>query len=401
LRRPPLGEHLLRRFADSNEAGNMIAAEGVRAGVEIDALRMIADPASRSRLMAARIALDSSTDNLREVADAAFAVLADRSSLVPLAQSLRDRGRTTEAQRISKHLDDFKTGAWIPLAQASELATEVRAWQAEHAAIENQIEDISIEVGTQTSLEGPRSVDEIRKSIDGILETIESRSDLETSVNTIKQTFDLANLDRKQLVQLENRVLTLVYGPARERLVNAILGDLEEWAGLRELLNRLYESGEHSDALRKRGRRDGAVLLINRVETMQAWRVPISASAKDAFTQSRIDLREWIVARKRTDTGSGDQLEQDFQSIVIPIGDLFLHHKAFLALRGLTNSVKARLADDSALRTLERQLTRGMVKWPDGAAETWSAATDLAARIGRNERDHLGAALTPPGISAQ
>ena len=79
---------------------------------------------------------------------------------------------------------------------ASQLANEVRAWQAEHAAIENQIEDISIEIGTQASVEGSRSVDDIRKSIDGILESIESRSDLETSVNAIKQTFDLAKLDR-------------------------------------------------------------------------------------------------------------------------------------------------------------------------------------------------------------
>lgn len=397
LRRPPLGAPLLRRFADSNEAGNMIAAEGVRAAVEIEALRMLSDPTSRSRLMAARIALDSSTDNLREVVDATLSILTDRSSLAPLAQSLQDRGRTMEAQRIGKHLDDFKAGAWIPLAQASQLAAEVRAWQAEHTAIESQIEDISIEVAAQTSLEGSRSAAEIRKSIGGILETIESRVDLETSINTIKQTFDLANLDRRQLVQLENRVLTLVYGPARERVVNAILGELEEWAGLRELLNRLYESGEHSDGPRKRGRREGAILLINRVETMQAWRVPISASANDAFTQSRIDLREWIAARKHTDTGSGDQLEHDFQSIVIPIGDLFLHHKAFLALRGLTNAVKPRLADDSATRKLDRQLTRGLVKWPDAAAETWSVATDLAARIGRNEKDHLGATLAPPG----
>jgi hypothetical protein len=134
---------------------------------------------------------------------------------------------------------------------------------------------------------------------------------------------------------------------------------------------------------------------------MQAWRVPLSASANDAFTKSRIDLTEWIAARKHTDTGSGDQLERDFQSIVIPIGDLFLHHRAFLALRGLANTTKARLTDDGAMRALDRQLARGLVKWPDGAAETWSTATDLAARIGRNERDHLGAALVPPGISAQ
>lgn len=397
VRRPPLAAPLLRRFAESNEAGNMIAAEGVRAEVEIEALRMLSDPASRSRLVAARIALDSSTDNLREVVDAALSILTDRRSLVPLAQSLQDRGRTMEAQRIDKHLDDFKAGAWIPLAQASQLAAEVRAWQAEHAAIESQIEDISIEAAAQTSVAGSRSAAEIRQSIGDILENMESRPDLETSINAIKQTFDLANLDRRQLVQLENRVLTLVYGPARERLVNAILGELEEWAGLRELLNRLYESSEHSDGPRKRGRREGAILLINRVETMQAWRVPISASANDTFTQSRIDLKEWIAARKHTDTGSGDQLEHDFQSIVIPIGDLFLHHKAFLALRGLTNAVKPRLADDSATRTLDRQLTRGLVKWPDGAADTWSVAADLAARIGRNEKDYLGAALSPPG----
>jgi hypothetical protein len=398
LQRSPPGAHLLRRFADSYDAGNMIAADGVKAAVEIDALKMLSDPASRSRLRAARIALDSSTDNLREIADAALAILADRSSLVPLAQSLQDRGRSTEAQRISKHVDEFKAGVWIPLAQASQLAIEVHAWQAEHAAIENRIEGISIEVGT-TSPEGSRSADDIRKSIDGILETIESRPDLEASINAVKQTFDLASLDRRQLVRLENRVLTLVYGPARERLVNAVLSDLEEWAGLRELLNRLCDSGGHSDSLRKRGRREGAVLFINRVETMQAWRVPISAPAQDAFTQSRIDLREWIVARKRTDTGSGEPLEQDFQTIVIPVGDIFLHHKAFLALRGLTNTLKARLAGDAATRTLDRQLTRGLVKWPDGAAETWSAATDLAARIGRNERDHLGAALAIPGLS--
>lgn len=155
------------------------------------------------------------------------------------------------------------------------------------------------------------------------------------------------------------------------------------------------------DGFRKKGRREGAVLLINRVETMQAWRVPISASASDAFTQSRVVLREWIAARKHTDTGSGDQLEQDFQSIVIPLGDLFLHHKAFLALRGLANTVKSRLTDDSATRALDRQLARGLVKWPDGAAETWSTATNLAARIGSSERDHLGTALAPPGISAQ
>ncbi len=399
MRRPSLSASLLRRFADSNEAGNMIAADGVRAAVEIDALRMLSEPASRSRLMAARIALDSSTDNLREVVEATLSILTDRSSLVPLAQSLQDRGRTTEAQRISRHLDEFKAGVWIPLAQASQLAAEVRAWQTEHAAIESQIEEINIEVAAQASLEGSRSADEIRKSISGILETIESRADLEASSNLIKQTFDLANLDRRQLLQLENRVLTLVYGPARERLVNAILGELEEWAGLREFLNRLHESSEQSDGQRRRGRREGAILLINRVETMQAWRVPISASANDPFTQRRIDLREWIAARKHTDTGSGDQLEHDFQSVVVPIGDLFLHHKAFLALRGLTNTAKPRLASDSATRALDRQLRRGLVKWPDGAAETWSVATDLVTRIGRDDKDHLGAALALPGTS--
>ena len=400
LRRPPLGEPLLRRFAHANDAANMIAAGGVVPDAEIDALKMLSDPASRSRLIAARIALDSSTDNLREVADTALATLADRSPLVTLAQSLRDRGRTAEAQRITKHLEDFRTGAWIPLGQASELATEVRAWQAEHESIANRIEEIGIEAIAETSPGGPRSADEIRKSITGILDNVESRSDLETSIGKIKQTFDLANLDRKQLVQLENRVLTLVYGPARERLVNEILGDLEEWAGLREFLSRLSESGEDSDRIRRRGRREGAVLLINRVETMQPWRVPNSAAADDTFTRCRIDLREWIAARKHTDTGSGDQLEQDFRSLVIPIGDLFLHHRAFMALRELGKSAKERLTGDSGTRILDRQLARGLVKWPDGAAETWSTAAEIAARIGRAERDRLGASLAPPGSSA-
>jgi hypothetical protein len=401
LRRPPLGEHLLRRFASANDAANMVTAEGVRPDAEIDALKMLSDPAQRSRLIAARIALDSSTENLREVADTALATLADRGPLVTLAESLRERGRTAEAQRITKHLDDFRTGAWIPLGQASELATDVRAWQAEHEAIVNRIDDISIDVSAETSPGGPRSADEIRKSIDSILENVESRPDLEMSIGKIKQTFDLASLDRKQLVQLENRVLTFVYGPARERLVNEVLGDLEEWAGLREFLSRLSEYGEDPDRVRKRGRREGAVLLINRVETMQPWRVPISASADDTFTGSRIDLHEWIAARKHTDTGSGDQLEQDFRSLVIPIGDLFLHHRAFMALRGLSNSVKVRLIGDSAMRTLDRQLARGLAKWPDGAAETWSTASEMATRIGRAESDRLGASLVPPGSVAE
>lgn len=400
LRRPRLSESLLRRFADANDAGNVVAAEGVRPTAEIDAFRMIADSASRSRLTAARIALDSSTDDLREVTEAALAVLADRGSLLALGQSLRDRGRAEEAQRIAKHLDDFRSGLWAPLARATELAVEVRAWQAEHAAIENQIEDISIDVGAEGDAQGVRSVDEIRKSISGILASVESRSDLETSISTIRQRFDLAKLDRKQLGQLENRVLTIVYGPARERLVNAILSELEEWAGLQEFLNRLSESGLDSDHLRKR-RRDGAVLLINRVEAMQSWRVPTSASAKDAFTQKRIDLKDWIATRKHTDTGSGDQLEQDFQSIVVPVGDLFLHHKAFLALRELANAVKDGLARDGAMPALDRQLARGLVKWPDGAAETWSVAVNLAAQIGPEQSDRLESSLALPGISAQ
>jgi hypothetical protein len=85
---------------------------------------------------------------------------------------------------------------------------------------------------------------------------------------------------------------------------------------------------------------------------------------------------------------------------VIPIADLFLHHRAFMALRELGGSVKARLTGDSGTRVLDRQLARGLVKWPDGAAETWSTAAEIAARIGRAERDRLGASLAPPGSSA-
>jgi hypothetical protein len=179
------------------------------------------------------------------------------------------------------------------------------------------------------------------------------------------------------------------------------LGDLEVWAGLREFLSRLSESGEDPDRIRRGGRREGAALLINRVETLQPWRVPISASADDTFTRSRIDLREWIAARKHTDTGSGDQLEEDFRKLVIPTGDVFLHHRAFIAMRELGNSLKARLSGDNGMRILDRQLARGLVKWPDGAAETWSTAADIAARIGRAERDRLGASLVVPGSSAE
>jgi hypothetical protein len=86
--------------------------------------------------------------------------------------------------------------------------------------------------------------------------------------------------------------------------------------------------------------------------------------------------------------------------LVIPIGDLFLHHRAFMALRGLSNSVKARLTGDNAMRNLDRQLARGFVKWPDGAAETWSTASEMATRIGDAEIDRLGASLVPPGSGA-
>ena len=401
LRRPPLADHLLRRFAHANDAADVVAAEGVRPDAEIDALKMLCDPALRGKLLAARITLDSSTDNVREVADAALAALADRNPLATLAQSLRDRGRMAEAQRIAKHLEDFRTGAWITLAQAFELANEVRTWQSEHEAIANRIQEIGTESSAEAIPGGSRSVDAIRKSISEILKNVEPGSDLETSTDQIRQSFDLASLDRRQLVQLENRVLTLVYGPARERLVNEVLGELEEWAGLPEFLSRLSESGDDSEGVRRKGRREGAALLINRVETMQPWRVPSSASADDSFTRSRVDLRQWVATRKHTDTGSGDQLEHDFQSLVVPIGDLFLHHRAFMVLRELTSGMKARLSGDDGMRKLDRQLARGLVKWPDGAADTWGTAAAIAARAGRAEKDRLDAAIVPPGSSAE
>ena len=40
-------------------------------------------------------------------------------------------------------------------------------------------------------------------------------------------------------------------------------------------------------------------------------------------------------------------------------------------------------------------------KWPDGAAETWSTASEMATRIGRAESDRLGASLVPPGSVAE
>ncbi len=400
LRRPSPGDHLLRRFAHANDAASMVVAEGILPDAEMDALKMLCDPTLRSKLIAAKVALDSSTENLRHAADAALTTLADRNPLATLAQSLRDRGRTTEAERIAKHLEDFRTGVWIPLAQASELADEVRIWQSEHDAIVNRIDEIGTDASAEATAGRSRSADEVRKSITDILANVESRSDLEASVDKIKQAFDLSNLDRQQLVQLENRVLTLVYGPARERLVNEVLGELEEWAGLREFLSRLSKSDVDPERIRRAGRMGGGALLIDRVEAMQPWRVPDSASADDSFTRGRVDLRQWIASRKHTDTGSGDQLEQDFRSLVIPVGDLFLHHRAFMALRDLSGSAKARLNGDDRMRILDRRLARGLVKWPDGAAETWSIAADIAARIGLDEKDRLGASIVPPGSSA-
>jgi hypothetical protein len=399
-RPPAVNQSLLRRFANANNVSGAVAVEGVRPEAQVDALSILKDIGLRRRLSEARIALDSSTSNLRDSIEEALSALEDRASLAKLAGDLKTiRSRADDANQLGRFLDG---GEWTELHKAVELARAVTGWRAARTRIDNRIRSIRpAEEPAPSPSGGPQQrPDEVRDEI----RKIYAEHGTISAIATILNEFDLDELDQEHLLQLRGTLLTMVYGPEREQLVNELLEKLEAWAGLQNGFFIQLAQSERAGSQRNvpSGRRDGAAVFIKRIEEMRPWQPPPASSANTSsanpFLLQRIAVQRRLVERWQPDIPLAGGSSDDFQRLVAPVGDHLLHHLAFRALRGVSAAARSRALDDPA-RLFERKLARGLVAWPQGAAVTWEAGWELAKVLGPSQSQRVLDALAPPSLN--
>ena len=398
---------LLHRLAHAYDAAGIIVTGGVLPETEVEALGILHDHDLRGRLLTSRIALDSSTHALRADAQQILKKLADRGQLKELAK-WAERQHPAHAVRINDYLALPDSPRWIELSEAFALAEVADRLSTERARINAEIDAILVfDPPLPNPADGARSREEILNSLHRVLGDGLSVSEVETSsVSDIKRLLSQAEqLDNEQLLRLESKALTLVYGPARERLINDLLGKLEAWAELpKDFLIRVAD-GDATDATGTAGsrsrRRNGAEQFKKRVDWLQrqSWTVPDKAPRDEEFTHHRVALRKHLTDRRVSDLGNDETHVGEFEQLVIPMGDLFLHHRAFLGLRTVSVIVRQQPdPQDEQTQRLARQLARGLVNWPYSAAAAWKAGTQLASLIGKPERQKLDEAVQLPTL---
>jgi hypothetical protein len=379
---------LPRRLAVIRGSSDLVA-QNLELPLQIQAWRILADPAVAQRLTTARISLGGSVEAMAS-AGAISSKLSDERVVEEAADFHEDQDALDDAEALRGYLRQrHNIDRWIPLTEVVALARLVDDAIAHEAEFSEETVDRQFE---PAPLSDNRKPAQLRADIEAILDhlgqLVPPLQELARLEKRYREYVQLGKADRRVLRKFEAQLTKLADLPAENRLYDDCVTALENWAGLPAFLlgiePRLNRAGTGQVVRSKI-----LTQYVNRTSQLH----PRRNGKATSFDKHREALAASIGARLGP-TGRDRGAQRELVEDIFSFADILIFHKGYKAISmTLPELVKAKISETDV-----RRLEDGLARWPRGAPQSWDFATSIMRSHFPEGLAQLEAAVAPPEI---